>query len=209
MEEQSGREHVGAAGRSVSAAQRNEGVAGLVKQTPNSIGYVELIYALQNKMPCADVKNAAGKFVKPSSASVTAAAAGVEDMPADFRVSITNAPGAAAYPISTFTWLLIPSQIEDATKRKAITDFLTWMLTDGQKGCAGAELRSAAGGGGRQRKEADRGQSSKHCHGHRQPPYRRASSKARQSACVGGDEVALRVTMVFALSILAVTLLLV
>ena len=87
----------------------NEGVAGLIKQTPNSIGYVELIYAIQNNMPYGTVKNSSGNFVKADLASVTAAAAGAaKDMPADFRVSITNAPGKTAYPISSFTWLLIP-----------------------------------------------------------------------------------------------------
>ncbi len=115
------------------AAKGNEGVAGLVKQTPNSIGYVELIYAIQNKMGYGSVKNASGKFVKADLAGVTAAAAGAaKSMPADFRVSITNAPGAAAYPISTFTWLLIPSEIPDAAKRAAIVEFLHWMLTKGQ-----------------------------------------------------------------------------
>lgn len=111
----------------------NDGVAGIVKQTPNSIGYVELIYAVQNKMPYADVKNAAGTFVKASFESVTAAAANSKEMPDDFRVSITNAPGAASYPISSFTWLLIPSQIPNAAKRTAITGFLKWMITEGQK----------------------------------------------------------------------------
>jgi phosphate transport system substrate-binding protein len=111
----------------------NDGVAGQVKQTPNSIGYVELIYAVQNKMPFADVKNAAGKFVTPSFSSVSAAAANSKDMPADFKVSINDAPGAASYPISTFTWMLIPSQIPDAGKRGAIKAFLKWMITDGQK----------------------------------------------------------------------------
>lgn len=115
----------------------NDGVAGLVKQTPGAIGYVELIYAVQNHMEFADVKNAAGKFVTPSFAGVTAAAANSKEMPADFRVSIANAPGAASYPISTFTWMLIPSQIPDATKKKAITDFLSWMMTTGQKDCEG------------------------------------------------------------------------
>jgi len=115
----------------------SDGVEGLVKQTPNSIGYVELLYAVQNKMAYADVKNAAGKFVKASFESVTAAAANSKEMPEDFRVSITNAPGAASYPISTFTWLLIPSQILDAAKRTAITGFLKWMITDGQKDAAG------------------------------------------------------------------------
>jgi phosphate transport system substrate-binding protein len=115
----------------------NEGVTGLVKQTPNSIGYVELIYAVQQKMPFAIVKNASGKFVKPSFASVTAAAAAAKDMPDDFRVSITNEMGAAVYPISSFTWLLIPSEIKDPAKKKAITEFLAWMLTTGQKDCEG------------------------------------------------------------------------
>src|ERR1700676_2639045 len=93
----------------------NEGVTGQVKQTPNSIGYVELIYAVQNKIPYGRVRNSAGSFVRADLASVTAAAAGaVKDMPEDFRVSITNAPGKAAYPISSFTWLLIPAKISDA-----------------------------------------------------------------------------------------------
>jgi phosphate transport system substrate-binding protein len=111
----------------------NEGVSGTIKQTPNSIGYVELIYAVQNKMTSGKVKNAAGEFIQASLASVTAAAAGMKDMPEDFRVSITNAPGKGVYPISSFTWLLIPSKIADPTKKKAITDFLSWMLADGQK----------------------------------------------------------------------------
>ena len=112
----------------------NEGVAGLVKQTPDSIGYVELIYAIQNNMPYGKVQNAAGKFVKADLAGVTAAAAGAaKDMPEDFRVSITNAPGATSYPISSFTWLLIPAQFQDSAKRDAIKDFLKWMLGDGQK----------------------------------------------------------------------------
>jgi phosphate transport system substrate-binding protein len=111
----------------------NEGVSGLVKQTPNSIGYVELIYAVQNSIPYGKVQNAAGKFVKADLAGVTAAAASVKDLPDDFRVSITNAPGPTSYPISSFTWLLIPAQISDAGKRDAIKDFLKWMLVDGQK----------------------------------------------------------------------------
>ncbi len=111
----------------------NEGVAGLVKQTPNSIGYVELFYAAQNKMEYGSVKNAAGNFVKADFNTVTDAAAGAaKEMPADFRVSITNAPGKNAYPISSFTWLLIPDKIDDATKKKSIKDFLTWMMTTGQ-----------------------------------------------------------------------------
>lgn len=112
----------------------NEGVSGLVKQTPNSLGYVELIYAVQNKLPYGRVKNSSGAFVKADLASVTAAAAGAaKSMPDDFRVSITNAPGKAAYPISSFTWLLVPQTISDATKREIITGMLKWMLTDGQK----------------------------------------------------------------------------
>jgi phosphate transport system substrate-binding protein len=112
----------------------NEGVAGQIQQTPNSIGYIELIYAVQNKIAYGKVKNASGAFVEASLASVTAAAAGTaKDMPDDFRVSITNAPGKDAYPISSFTWLLIPEKISDPIKKKAIKDFLAWMLTDGQK----------------------------------------------------------------------------
>jgi phosphate transport system substrate-binding protein len=111
----------------------NEGVAGLIKQTPNSFGYIELIYAIQNNMPYGKVKNSSGAFIKADLAGVTAAAAGAaKDMPADFRVSITNAPGKAAYPISSFTWLLIPEKFSDAGKRDAIKGFVSWMLTDGQ-----------------------------------------------------------------------------
>ena len=113
--------------------QGNEGVSGLVKQTPNSIGYVELIYAVQNRMAYGKVKNSAGDFIKADLASVTAAAAGAaKNMPDDFRVSITDAPGRTAYPISSFTWLLIPSKISDAAKRDAIKAFVKWMLADGQ-----------------------------------------------------------------------------
>jgi len=112
----------------------NEGVSGLVKQTPNSIGYIELIYAVQNSISYGKVQNVEGKFVKADLAGVTAAAAAAaKEIPDDFRVSITNAPGATAYPISSFTWLLIPAQIPDATKRDAIKGFLKWMLEDGQK----------------------------------------------------------------------------
>jgi len=111
----------------------NEGVSGLVKQTPGSVGYVELIYAIQNKLGYAKVKNSSGTFVKPDLASVTAAAAAAsKEMPADFRVSITNSSGKEAYPISSYTWLLVPSKIADPAKKKAITDFLNWMLGDGQ-----------------------------------------------------------------------------
>jgi phosphate transport system substrate-binding protein len=109
----------------------NEGVAGLVKQTPSSIGYVELIYAVQTKMSTGAVRNSAGNFIRPDLASVTAAAAGVE-MPDDFRVSITNPPGENAYPIASFTWLLVPERIENEAKRNAIHDFIEWMLTTGQ-----------------------------------------------------------------------------
>jgi len=112
----------------------NEGVTGVVKQTPNSIGYVELIYALQNKMPYGFLRNADGAYLKANLESVTeAAAAAAKSMPADFRVSITNPPGKKAYPISTFTWLLIPSKMDDAAKKKAVVAFLHWMLNDGQK----------------------------------------------------------------------------
>ena len=114
----------------------NEGVAGLLKQTPDSIGYVELIYAIQNSLPYGTVKNSSGEFIKASLAGVSAAAAGAaKSMPEDFRVSITNPSGKDAYPISSFTWLLIPAQIQDPAKKAAIKDFLTWMLTSGQQFC--------------------------------------------------------------------------
>lgn len=114
----------------------NEGVMGTVKQQPNSIGYVELIYAIQNNVPFGDVQNKDGVFVTASLEGVSAAAAGAaKDMPDDFRVSITNAPGKTSYPISSFTWLLIPAKIDDAAKRDAIKGFLKWMLADGQKDC--------------------------------------------------------------------------
>jgi phosphate transport system substrate-binding protein len=111
----------------------NEGVAGQIRQLQGSIGYVELIYAVENKITYGSIRNAAGNFVKASLDGVTEAAASVKDMPADFRVSITNAPGKTAYPISSFTWLLIPEQSKDANKGKIIVDFLNWMLIDGQK----------------------------------------------------------------------------
>ena len=110
----------------------NEGVSGMVKQTEGSIGYVELIYAISNQMAYGSVQNAAGSFVKASLDSVTAAAASVKDMPDDFRVSITNAPGKDAYPISSFTWLLVPAEWSDANKEKAFVDFLTFMVDKGQ-----------------------------------------------------------------------------
>jgi len=111
----------------------NEGVAGQIRQLQGSIGYVELIYAIQNKISYGSVRNAAGNFVKASLDGVTEAAASVKTMPADFRVSITNAPGKTAYPISSFTWLLIPVQAKDPKKGKIIADFLDWMVNDGQK----------------------------------------------------------------------------
>ncbi len=113
-------------------AKGNEGVAGLVRQTPNSIGYIELVYALQNKIPYGRVRNSSGVFVKADLASVTAAAAEAV-IPDDFRVSITNPPGKSAYPVASFTWLLIPARIENQQKRAILTAFLRWMLTDGQK----------------------------------------------------------------------------
>ena len=111
----------------------NEGVAGMIRQMQGAIGYIELIYAVQNKIPYGVVRNAAGNFVKASLDSVTAAAASVKNMPTDFRVSIANAPGKDAYPIASFTWLLIPAQSKDPAKGKIIADFLSWMVDDGQK----------------------------------------------------------------------------
>ena len=111
----------------------NEGVSGLIRQLSGSIGYVELIYAVANKIPYGSVRNSSGNFVKASLDSVTAAAASAPKMPADFRVSITNAPGKDAYPISSFTWLLIPNPSKDPAKGKILNDFLNWMVTDGQK----------------------------------------------------------------------------
>jgi len=113
-------------------AKGNEGVAGMIRQMEGGLGYVELIYALQNKIPYGPVKNASGNFIKASLESTTAAAASAKMMGDDFRVSITNPPGKDAYPISTFTYLLIPTQWKDATKKKVIVDFLTWMLDKGQ-----------------------------------------------------------------------------
>ena len=110
----------------------NEGVAGLVRQLPGAIGYVELIYALQNHMSYGAMQNAAGNWVKGSIAGVTECAAGVKNMPADYRISITNAPGAEAYPISSFTYLLIPLHPTDATKEKVLKDMLNWIVTSGE-----------------------------------------------------------------------------
>ena len=109
----------------------NEGVSGLVKQTPGAIGYVELIYALQNKIPLGAVQNKSGAFVTASLESVTAAAAGVQ-MPDDFRVSITNPDGKDAYPIASFTWILLYQNPSDAQRAKVMSDFMKWALTDGQ-----------------------------------------------------------------------------
>jgi phosphate transport system substrate-binding protein len=121
-------------------AKGNEGVAGMVRQSPNSFGYVELIYALQNKMAYGAVKNAAGKFLQGSPEGVTAAAAAAaKTMPADYRVSITNAPGAASYPISSFTYLLIPLKFADSAKATAMKDFLTWMLQHGESEATGMD----------------------------------------------------------------------
>ncbi|MFI5304690.1 MAG: phosphate ABC transporter substrate-binding protein PstS, partial [Nitrospiria bacterium] len=111
----------------------NEGVSGLIRQTPYSVGYVELIYAIQNKMEYGKVNNHSGKFIKATLGSVSEAAAGVaKTIPEDFRVSITDPPGEGAYPVSSFTWLLIPEEIKDSKKGKAIVEFLKWMLHDGQ-----------------------------------------------------------------------------
>jgi phosphate transport system substrate-binding protein len=111
----------------------NEGVAGSVRQLKGAIGYVELIYAVQNNISFGSVKNSSGNFLKASLEGVTAAAASAPKMPVDFRVSITNAPGKDAYPISSFTWLLIPAESKDPAKGKILSDFLNWMVTDGQK----------------------------------------------------------------------------
>ena len=115
----------------------NEGVSGLVTQTPGAIGYVELIYALQNKISYGSVQNMDGEFVKASVTSVTAAAASAASKrPADFRVSITNAPGKGVYPISSFTWLLLYEDPKDKAQAKTMVDFVKWALKDGQKYCA-------------------------------------------------------------------------
>ena len=116
----------------------NEGVSALIQQTPGALGYVELIYAIQNKIPYGKVKNSSGAFVKADLASVSAAAAATAKfMPDDFRVSITNPEGKAAYPIASFTWLLIPSKFADPAKGAVVKDLLKWMMTDGQQYCEG------------------------------------------------------------------------
>ena len=112
----------------------NEGVAGQIKNTPGALGYVELAYAITNKLPAASVKNAAGKFIEPTIATTTAAAAGAaNNMPADFRVSLTNAPGDTAYPIASFTWLLVYKDQPNEAKGRLLTKFLWWAIHDGQK----------------------------------------------------------------------------
>ena len=116
----------------------NEGVTGVVKATPGAVGYVELAFANQNKMPTAALRNQAGAFVAPTLEGVSAAAAGVE-LPADFRVSITNAAGKASYPISGFTYLLIHQDAKDADKGKALIHFLSWAVHDGQKAAPGLD----------------------------------------------------------------------
>jgi phosphate transport system substrate-binding protein len=118
-------------------AKGNEGVAGQVKQTPGSIGYTELTYARQNKLPYALVQNSSGKFVEPTIESITAAAAGAQLPPnTDYRVSIVNASGAGAYPISSFTWLLVYRNQADAIKGKKLKDFMRWFYDEGQKAAA-------------------------------------------------------------------------
>ena len=132
----------------------NEGVAGSIRQLSGAIGYVELIYAVQNNIPYGSVRNSAGAFIKASLDSVTAAAASVPKMPDDFRVSITNAPGKDAYPISSFTWLLIPAQSKDPAKGKILADFLNWMVSDGQKMTASLSYAPLPGNVVRKVKEA-------------------------------------------------------
>ncbi len=110
----------------------NEGVAGLVRQLPGAIGYVELIYALQNKISYGEVKNAAGNWERASIEGVTEAAASIKQLPADYRISITNAPGADAYPISSFTYLLIPVHAADPAKGKVLIDLLSWIVNSGE-----------------------------------------------------------------------------
>ena len=110
----------------------NEGVAGLVRQIPGSIGYIELIYALQNHIKFGAVKNQSGTFIRASIQGVTDAAASVKNMPADYRISITNAPGATAYPISSFSWMLVPAQPTNAGNEKTLKDMLNWIVSSGE-----------------------------------------------------------------------------
>jgi phosphate transport system substrate-binding protein len=116
------------------AAKGNEGVAGMVKQTPFSFGYVELVYAVQTRLTYGRVRNAAGRFIKADLASIrAAAAASASSMPDDFRISITDAPGRDAYPMASYTWLLTPAHIPDPVKKRIIVDFLRWMVLHGQR----------------------------------------------------------------------------
>jgi len=157
----------------------NEGVAGMIKQTPNSFGYIELIYAIQNNMAYGRVKNSSGAFIKADLASVTAAAAAAaKNMPDDFRVSITDAPGKTAYPISSFTWLLVPAKFSDATKRDAIKGFVKWMLADGQNYNRGPVLREASQGS--RRKGTEGAQQRPVTWQRRLPPFR---AQAPSRAC--------------------------
>lgn len=119
-----------------TGAERNEGVALMVHRTPNSIGYVEMVYALQHQLSFGAVRNAAGEFVRADLSSVTAAATGAATMTSDFRVSITNAPGPGVYPITSFTWLLLPQQGPDPGRKAALTELVQWILTSGQKECS-------------------------------------------------------------------------
>jgi phosphate transport system substrate-binding protein len=114
------------------AGKGNEGVAGYVRQLAGSIGYVELIYALQNKISYGEIRNASGYFVRASIEGVTAAAASVKQLPADYRVSITNAPGKDAYPVSSFTWILVPLKSADPAKGKVLKDLLSWIVNSGE-----------------------------------------------------------------------------
>jgi phosphate transport system substrate-binding protein len=115
-------------------AKGNEGVSGMVSQTPGALGYVELVYALQNKIAYGAVQNSSGNFVRASVEAVTAAAqAAVSAMPSDFRVSITNPPGANAYPIASFTWLLLYENPSDKNQSRVMVEFMKWALSDGQK----------------------------------------------------------------------------
>lgn len=113
-------------------AKGNDGVSGLLKQQEGSIGYVELIFAVKNQLPYGKVKNKSGEFVKAELKSVTAAAAAMKEMPVDFRVSITDGAGSGVYPISTFTWLLVPTHYNDSAKAQAVKGFLKWAITKGQ-----------------------------------------------------------------------------
>jgi len=117
-------------------AERNEGVTSAVQQTPNSIGYVEFIYAIQHELSFGAVRNAAGEFIRASISSVTAAAVATSRPDHDLRVSITNPSGKDAYPIATYTWLLLPEQMEDKNRKTVLLDLVRWMLTSGQTKCS-------------------------------------------------------------------------